>query len=346
MPSPVSFLLSLATFPVNYTATPQQFAIDLVDRLTITPSAPWNSFLVGTLIPTSNQGPVLFDTGSGMKWLVWNDGTGAYVDLVVQGDGIVNESVPLSAMAAQTPGGIFIYDASGNPTTLAPATAVTGPTWVSGHTYQVGQYVTSPITGFVYLCTSGPVTSGTDPSLDSVHWTVQPSTTSGDVLTQSNSGIPTWQALPSAVGAANFELVLSAIQNFTTSPGGSLQTVNFNTAKFLNGVLFNNTLFSVQIPANQQWYFYFQGQFDYSGAASFWQVTANITSSAGPVVGGILNSAGALPRAGMSVSGIMPVQSTATTVLVQLLPIETPGSTDLSMQLNANNNRFGGFRIS
>jgi hypothetical protein len=368
---PVAFLLSLGTWPINYSASPAQFASDLVDRLTITPSAPWTAFQLVTNNPQgniTNIGPQLYDNGNGMRWEVYNSGTAQYVPLTVDGAGIINDTIPLSAMGTQTPGGIFIYDASGNPTTLAPASMVTGPTWVSGHTYNVGQYVTSPITSFTYLCTSGPVTSSTDPSADSTHWTVQSSTTTGDVLTQSTGGLPAWQALPGPTGSSNFEITLSAPQSFTSSSGGTTTTVQFNTSKFVNGsVTFTSGSFLVNISANQTWYFYTQAQFDYAGSAGFWQVTTNIVSSGGQVIGGLVNSPGeyvqsltqsgttpfavtptssGIARSGTHASGIMAPVSTATTVLVQVVCVETPGSTNISMQLNSSNQRFGGFRIS
>ena len=155
MPSPVSFLLSVATFPANYSATPQQFAQDLVNRMTVVPSAPWNSFQVGAVVPTSNLGPVLYDAGNGMKWLVWDAATGAYINLLVDGGaatgpnggnglggGLLTGSVAIGALAPGAAGGILTYDASGNPTVTPPAAAVSGPNWISGNTYQQGQYVT------------------------------------------------------------------------------------------------------------------------------------------------------------------------------------------------------------
>lgn len=128
-PPPVSFLLSIGTFPVNYSATPQQFAIDLVNRLTVTPSAPWNSFQVNTTTAIgsiTNVGPVLYDNSNGAEWQVYNRSTGQYTVLTVEGSGLVNNSVPLSALATQTPGGLLSYNASGAPTVIAPAVSGTG----------------------------------------------------------------------------------------------------------------------------------------------------------------------------------------------------------------------------
>ena len=266
MPAPVSFNLSLAPLPANFNGTPQDWATAVVNRLTITPSAPWSSFQNGGTIGSSNVGPILYN---GMQWKVWSTATGSYVDLVVAGGGLVNNSVPLSAMSTQTPGGLFIYDASGNPTTLAPSTAPTGPNWISGATYSIGQYVT--YAGLVYLCVLG--TSGTTaPSSDGTHWTVQSSTTTGNVLTQSSAGLPVWQALPAAAGAANFEVNLGADQVVPSGPTGPTTTLNFNTVEFANGCTYDTVNKQVTLPANQTWYLYLDTQYNYqiSNAAPAW----------------------------------------------------------------------------
>lgn len=343
MPAPVQFSLSLAPFPVNYSATPQVFAQDLINRLTITPSAPWSSFQYGGSLPTSDIGPVLFNANGAYEWKVWNVGSGTYVDLVVQGDGIVNNSIPLSAMGTQTPGGIFTYDASGKPTTLAPSTAPTGPNWVSGTTYVPGNYVT--YLGVVYICILG-VSGSTAPNSDTTHWTAQSAVTTGAVLTQSSAGLPVWLALPASSGASSFELTNSGIQIFTSSPSGTTTTMQFNTTKFMTGTSYNAGAFSVNIGANQSWYFYVQVQFDYAGTPPTWQASVNIVSSGGQSIGGLINAVTPLPRQGMFVGGVMSPSAGATTVLAQAVMVETPGSTNLSMQLNSANQRFGGFRLS
>ena len=297
MPSPVSFLLSLSTFPVNYTATPQQFAQDLVDRLTITPSAPWNSFQVGAVVSSSNIGPILYDLGNGMKWIVWDDATGDYAELTVDGTGVLNNSIPLSALAKQVPGGLLSYDASGNPVVISPA--------VSG---------------------------------------------TGYVLTQQASGLFQPVALPTSPGSTYFEVTNSGILTFvsSTAPAApTAQTVGFNSVLAQSGVVFDVTNHWVPIPSGQVWYFFFQVQLDYAGSSTTWQVTANITTSTAQVVGGLVNSAGSLGRQGLHVGGIIATTSGAQNVYVQLLPTETTGSsTNITMGINANNQRFGGFRLA
>lgn len=100
MPAAVTFTLSLAPLPLNFEGTPQEFAEAMVDRLTVTPTAPWSSFITGSVIPITDTGPLLYDSGSGNKeWRVWDTGLGAYSYLVVNGAGIVAGSVPVSKLA-------------------------------------------------------------------------------------------------------------------------------------------------------------------------------------------------------------------------------------------------------
>ena len=387
MPSPVSFLLSVATFPANYSATPQQFAQDLVNRMTVVPSAPWNSFQVGALVPSSDMGPVLYDTGHGMQWLTFDrQGTGSYVNLIIDGGaatvangGITNSggsllgggllvgSVAINALAPGAAGGILTYDASGNPTVTPPAAAVSGPNWNAGNTYQQGQYVT--YSSNVYYCYNGPVTSSTNPASDTTHWQLQPSTTSGMVLTQSSTGLPTWMALPASAGASNFELTLSASQTgLTSSPSGTNNTLQFNTVKFINGCTTNGGSYGINIGASQTWFLYFQGQFEYNtGTPPTWQATVSIVNSvSGQAIGGVTNSVGnysliasqsgttpfavtytnnSVTRQGVHASGIMyPVAASIVNVVVNL--VETPGSSNISLSNNASTTRFGGYRIN
>lgn len=298
MPSPVSFLLSLATFPANYNSTPAQFATDLVNRLTITPSAPWSSFQYGGSIPTSDVGPILFLGATGYQWMVWSAGTGTYVDLRVNGDGLINNSVPLSAITLGNAGGIFTWDAGGNPFIL------------------------------------------------------QSSNPAGTVLTSGGLGVlPSWQTPANPVVPAFFEMTTSTPQTFTSSTAPAApaaQTINFNVVRDSLNVTPDTTNHWVSIPANQTWYVYFQAQLDYANGSSSttWQVTANIIDSAGAVVGGLVNSANTLGRQGLHVSGILLTSGSPYNVFVQLLPTETVGSsTNISMGVNSQNQRFGGFRL-
>lgn len=120
MPAPVTFSLSLAPLPVNAnTYTPQQWAQAVVDRLTIAPSAPWSSFQNGGVIGTSDVGPILYN---GKQWKVWDSGSGAYIDLVVEGGGLVARTVQLSALADQSAGALPYYDASAHAAVLTAGT--------------------------------------------------------------------------------------------------------------------------------------------------------------------------------------------------------------------------------
>jgi len=98
MPPSVAFTLTLAPLPVNFNDTPQALAQAIVDRITITPSIPWSAFITGAVIPGSNQGPLLYNSGTGDKeWRVFDTGTGLYTYLTVNGAGLIAGSVPLSA---------------------------------------------------------------------------------------------------------------------------------------------------------------------------------------------------------------------------------------------------------
>lgn len=145
MPAPVTFNLSLAPLPANANNyTPQQWAQAVVDRLTIAPSAPWSSFQNGGSIPSSDVGPILFN---GMQWKVWDSGAGEYVDLVVEGGGLVSRTVELNALADQSPGGVLYYDAAGHADILASASGVTGDViTLAGSGLPVWQTLPAPVT--------------------------------------------------------------------------------------------------------------------------------------------------------------------------------------------------------
>lgn len=391
MPAPVTFNLSLAPFPVTFEGTPQEWAEAVVDRLTIAPSEPWSSFQNGGIIPTSNVGPVLYN---GVQWMVWNVSTGAYENLVVDGGGLISNTVPLSALSTSTPGGLFYYDASGLAATLAPATAPTGPTWISAHSYVAGQYVT--YSGLVYLCILN-VASTTPPPSDATHWTAQSATTTGSVLTQSSAGLPVWQPLPVATGGNNFEVTGNTDTNIPTGPSGPTTTLPFNSVTFINGgVTYNTGTYAVSLGANQTWFLYCTVQFNYqiSNIAPAWssgnsysvgayviysstlyqctsatsgttpppsdtahwilatssynvQMTLQFNSSAGPIKGYVDTFNAVLGRGGIANSAIMPPQSSAQTVTVSLTCVESNSSTTaLTFEANANDTRFGGFRIA
>lgn len=123
MPAPVTFEVSLASLPSTFEYTPQQLAVAIAERMTVTPSVPWSSFLNGTTIPTSDNGPVLYN---GNEWRVWDAGLGAYTYLKIQGSGLVDATVTKAKMAAGTAGSVLIYDALGRPAELLASAGVDG----------------------------------------------------------------------------------------------------------------------------------------------------------------------------------------------------------------------------
>lgn len=115
MPAPVTFAITLAPFPVNFTGTAQEWGTAVADRLTITPSAPWSSFQNGGSIPLSDVGPVLYDS---MEWRVFNIATGLYTYHRQNGAGLVDATVTDAKLASGTAGAIRIYGADGRPAVL------------------------------------------------------------------------------------------------------------------------------------------------------------------------------------------------------------------------------------
>lgn len=118
MASPVAFTLTLATLPVDFEGTAQELAQAIVDRLTIEPAEPWNSFQVTSSIPDSDVGPVLYE---GVEWRVFDEGDGAYTYLRVHGAGIIEGTIPQSAIKTETgqANKVFVWDNSGAPSAIA-----------------------------------------------------------------------------------------------------------------------------------------------------------------------------------------------------------------------------------
>lgn len=341
MPAPVTFNLTLAPLPVNFTGTPQQWAQAVIDRLTIAPSAPWSSFQNGGSIPTSDVGPILFN---GVQWKVWNSATGEYVDLVVDGGGLVARTVTLAAMATQSPGSLFYYDASGNPAALAPATQPTGPNWISGATYVAGQYVT--YSGVVYRCILA-VSGTTAPNADATHWTANSGTTTGDVLTQSSAGLPVWLALPPAVTSSFVEVTTNADFGFTTD--GSQNIVPFNTVKTSNGVIYDTTNFRIPVPANSTWMFWASVELSDTATAStgvvvVGEIRPNGTPGIG--VGGSLGWQTAINQTGIpGISGVLSFTSAGYVDFAISATETTPQANGLTVNTNNSLTRFGGVRL-
>lgn len=116
MPAPVTFDITLAPLPLNFNGTPQQLATAIVQRLTISPAEPWSSFQIGGAIPISDVGPVLIDG----QWHVWDPDTAAYIDLQVDGAGILPGTIPSSALAGGgTPNSFFVYNGAGAPASFS-----------------------------------------------------------------------------------------------------------------------------------------------------------------------------------------------------------------------------------
>lgn len=140
MPAPVAFNISLAPLPVDFAGSLQDFATAVADRLTVTPAEPWSAFLNGSVIPTSDSGPLLYQ---GVEWRVFNPATGAYDYQRLNGTKFVNGSLPLSAVAAGTAGSISIYNPSGRLSELLAASGVAGQvlTLVSGAPVWVNSFV-------------------------------------------------------------------------------------------------------------------------------------------------------------------------------------------------------------
>lgn len=112
MPAPVLFNIQIASLPPGFRGDPQALATAIAERLMISPSEPWSSFINGGAQPTSNVGPFL---AGGMQWKVWSDALGSYTFQTIDGAGLVNLSVTRAAMEDGTPNSSFIYDANGRP---------------------------------------------------------------------------------------------------------------------------------------------------------------------------------------------------------------------------------------
>ncbi len=128
MPATVDFTLTLAPMPVNFNGTPQEFATALVNRLTITPTIPWSSFVLSGSIPAYDTGPILYNAGSGFKeWRVWDTDTSSYTTLTVNGAALVAGSIPLSKLATDVANAkeVLIYDVSGVPSSVGGTTGQT-----------------------------------------------------------------------------------------------------------------------------------------------------------------------------------------------------------------------------
>ena len=94
MPAPVEFTVRVAALTPGFDGDAQALATEISERLMITPSEPWSSFINGGAQPSSNVGPYL---RNGNEWLVWSDSLGTYTYHVQNGAGLVDATVTLAA---------------------------------------------------------------------------------------------------------------------------------------------------------------------------------------------------------------------------------------------------------
>lgn len=117
MPAPVQFNVRAAALPPGFKGDPQTMLTAFAQRLIVTPSEPWSSFINGGAQPSSNVGPWLKD---GMEFRVWSDLLGTYTYHRQDGRGIIPGTLPLSALqGTATPKTALIFDASGVPATVS-----------------------------------------------------------------------------------------------------------------------------------------------------------------------------------------------------------------------------------
>lgn len=107
----------MAALPPGFEGDPQTLGTAFAERLLITPSEPWSSFINGGAQPSSNVGPWLLD---GLEWRVWSDSLGAYTYHRQDGRGLIAGSTPISALqGTATPSTALIFNAAGVPATVS-----------------------------------------------------------------------------------------------------------------------------------------------------------------------------------------------------------------------------------
>jgi hypothetical protein len=85
MGTPLPVLFQNAPLPANWQGTPSQFADALTARLSLVQQDDLSFFGVGSILPTTNQGPFLLNF---QTWYVWDDVTGAYIPLVLASESL------------------------------------------------------------------------------------------------------------------------------------------------------------------------------------------------------------------------------------------------------------------
>jgi hypothetical protein len=81
MPTPLPVSFRLTPLPDGGSYTPQQLAEAIVARLNLDTQESLALFQIGSVLPTSDEGPILKD---GVSWWVWNDEDGEYVPQTVE----------------------------------------------------------------------------------------------------------------------------------------------------------------------------------------------------------------------------------------------------------------------
>lgn len=81
MPTPLPVTFTASPLPADFDGTPQQLMDAIVARLAIESQESLTLIGQGTPLPTSDQGPFLFN---GTTWYVWDVGTGAYVPATIE----------------------------------------------------------------------------------------------------------------------------------------------------------------------------------------------------------------------------------------------------------------------
>jgi hypothetical protein len=230
MPSPVTFDVSTSSLPAGWKGDPQALNQAIAERLVVTPSEPWSSFVRGSVAPTSDVGPWLTDEG---EWKVWSTEAGAYVPLVVDGGAVKDASVAVAALAAVqakavlvsdadgkvstltgTAGQVLEVDAAGKPAFVTPqvsffdVTLSVDQTYPSDETQQIVNFDTVVAQGGVAFDTAGhklPVPAG------SVWWVslrLQVENTSGNAVQVQHNAIVEAVGLGSIGGLKNYSDVM------------------------------------------------------------------------------------------------------------------------------------------
>lgn len=100
MPNPVQFDIAVGSLPEGLETDPQGLLEAFAQRLIISPSVPWSSFVLGAAQPTSDLGPWF---KNGQELWVWDDGLATYIPQVIN-------SLSLGYAVAASDPGVADYD--------------------------------------------------------------------------------------------------------------------------------------------------------------------------------------------------------------------------------------------